>query len=186
MLPERRRLIIDPEIAGPMRTRVGATAWCVLESLAAAAPPGREIVEMDCTSRRLGARLGLSKDSAARALRRLTEAGIVERLRALQDAGVISRLGAVFNHEKAGASTLVAMAVPEHEMDNVAAYISALPQVNHNYRREDHYNLWFVMTASTRAQIDEALVTLRLWPGYPLLDLPMEKGYHIDLGFPLC
>ncbi len=79
MLPERRRLIIDPEIAGPMRTRVGATAWCVLESLAAAAPPGREIVEMDCTSRRLGARLGLSKDSAARALRRLTEAGIVER-----------------------------------------------------------------------------------------------------------
>ncbi len=62
-----------------MRNRVGATAWCVLESIACEAPPGREIVEADCTSRRLSTRLGLSKDSAARALGRLAEAGIVER-----------------------------------------------------------------------------------------------------------
>jgi DNA-binding Lrp family transcriptional regulator len=99
---------------------------------------------------------------------------------------VISRLGAVFNHQKAGASTLVAMAVPECEIDTVAASISALPQVNHNYLREDDYNLWFVMTAPRRDEIDDVLAALRHLPGYPLLDLPMEKGYHIDLGFPLC
>ena len=115
-----------------------------------------------------------------------TEAGIVKRLKALQEAGVISRLGAVFNHETAGASTLVAMAVPEGNMDAVAACISALPQVNHNYQREDRYNLWFVMTAPGRGEIDAVLATLRQWPGYPMLDLPMEKGYHIDLGFALC
>ena len=115
-----------------------------------------------------------------------TESAIIERLGALQDAGVISRLGAVFNHQKAGASTLVAMAVPQGEIDAVAASISALPQVNHNYLREDHYNLWFVVTASARAEIDAVLAALRRRPGYPMLDLPMEKGYHIDLGFPLC
>jgi DNA-binding Lrp family transcriptional regulator len=115
-----------------------------------------------------------------------TEAGIIERLAALQEAGVISRLGAVFNHEKAGASTLVAMAVPECEIDAVAASISALPQVNHNYLREDHYNLWFVVTAPGREEIDDVLAALRRRPGHPMLDLPMEKGYHIDLGFPLC
>jgi|GEM_PF-75468 len=115
-----------------------------------------------------------------------SEAAVVARLTALQEAGVISRLGGVFNHAKAGASTLVAMAVPEAEIDEAAALISALPQVNHNYLREDHYNLWFVLTAPQRAEIDAILADLRSSPGYPLLDLPMEKGYHIDLGFSLC
>jgi DNA-binding Lrp family transcriptional regulator len=114
------------------------------------------------------------------------ESEIVKRLQTLQEAGVISRLGAVFNHEKAGASTLVAMAVPEQQIEDIAGYISALPQVNHNYKREHRYNLWFVLTASTQAEIDAVLEELQRWPGFPLLDLPMEKGYHIDLGFPLC
>jgi DNA-binding transcriptional ArsR family regulator len=79
MRPERRRLIIDPEVAAPVRASVGATAWFVLEAVAFDAPTGREAVEMECTSRRLSEHLGMSKDSAARALRRLAAAGIVER-----------------------------------------------------------------------------------------------------------
>ncbi len=78
-MPPERRLIVDPGIAGPVRARVGATAWCVLESLASGAAAGVEVVEMKCTSRSLSAQIGKSKDSAARALRRLAEAGIVER-----------------------------------------------------------------------------------------------------------
>ncbi len=115
-----------------------------------------------------------------------TEAGVVKRLDLLHKAGVISRLGAVFNHEKAGASTLVAMAVPASAIDAVAAHISALPQVNHNYLREDLYNLWFVVTASRYEEIEALLAQLAQWPGYPILDLPMQRAYHIDLGFPLC
>jgi len=115
-----------------------------------------------------------------------SESEIVKRLQTLQEAGVISRLGAVFNHEKAGASTLVAMAVPDQHIEAIAAYVSALPQVNHNYKREHRYNLWFVLTASTQAEIDGVLKALHRWPSFPLLNLPMEKGYHIDLGFQLC
>ena len=115
-----------------------------------------------------------------------SESEIVKRLQTLQEAGVISCLGAVFNHEKAGASTLVAMAVPDQYIETIAAYVSALPQVNHNYKREHRYNLWFVLTASTQAEIDGVLKALQDWPSFPLLNLPMEKGYHIDLGFPLC
>ncbi len=79
------------------------------------------------------------------------------------------------------------MAVPDLEVDDVAHWISGLPQVNHNYLREDEFNLWFVVTAPNQEAVTEVLDNLRQkFPRTPLLNLPMEKGYHIDLGFPLC
>lgn len=80
MPPERRQLVIDLDIAGVVRGRVGPVAWLVLEAFASRAPVGQPVIEVSHSSRALAATVGLSKDSVARALRRLADAGIVERV----------------------------------------------------------------------------------------------------------
>lgn len=115
----------------------------------------------------------------------MTEGAVIKRLQVLDAEGAISRFGAVFMPNVVGASTLAALAVPEDQIENVAAMISAMPGVNHNYLREHEYNLWFVIIGRDRAELDERLASIEQETGCPLLDLPMEQSYHIDLGFAL-
>ena len=113
----------------------------------------------------------------------ISEDEVVERLRRLQIDRVISRVGPVFEHHRAGASLLAAVAAPPEQMDLVAARINRAPGVNHNYAREHLYNLWFVMTAPDEDTLDERLDELEMQLRLPLLRLPMVAGYHIDLSF---
>ncbi len=75
-----RFLAIDLVVAGPVRVAVGPAAWFVLEALAADAPPGCRIVRFRGGTRAIARRVGRSKDAVARALRVLTEAGVVARV----------------------------------------------------------------------------------------------------------
>lgn len=102
-----------------------------------------------------------------------------------QAAGLVSRIGPVFAPHRIGASTLAALAVPPEQLEAVAARVSALAQVNHNYEREHHWNLWFVATAPDASQLQALLTRIGAESGCPLLDLPLETPYHIDLGFDL-
>lgn len=119
-----------------------------------------------------------------------SEEAVIARLAELQRAQVLSRVGPVFDHARAGASLLAAMAVPDEERDAVAETINRAPGVNHNYAREDvarehGYNLWFVMTAADESQLASRLDALEATLGRPLLRLPMVEAFHIDLGFPI-
>ncbi|MBV2207845.1 MAG: Lrp/AsnC family transcriptional regulator [Pseudomonas sp.] len=113
------------------------------------------------------------------------ESEVLARLEQLQEFGGLSRIGPVFEHSRAGASTLVALAVPQARLEQVAARISAFPEVNHNYLREHHYNLWFVLTGPDRPHLDRLLAEIEADTGLVPLDLPMLHAYRIDLGFPL-
>lgn len=113
------------------------------------------------------------------------EAEVLASLHGLQQAGGLSRIGPVFEHSRAGASTLVALAVPAARLEQVAARISQYPEVNHNYLREHHYNLWFVLTGPNRALLDRLLAEIQADTGLLPLDLPMQRAYRIDLGFSL-
>ncbi len=101
----------------------------------------------------------------------------------LDSQEVLSRVGPVFDHKKAGASTLAALAVPEKDLDKVAGIVNQFDQVNHNYGREHSYNLWFVITASDMVALKSTIVNIELLTGLPVLVLPMEASYHIDLAF---
>lgn len=114
-----------------------------------------------------------------------SEEEVIARLERLQALGVVGRVGPVFDHARAGASLLAAVAVPEAERDAWAELINRAPGVNHNYAREHEYNLWFVMTAPDEASLAVRLDALEAELGRPLLRLPMQEGYHIDLSFPI-
>lgn len=146
---------------------------------------------MDDLSRRLLARYQKGLPICAEPYRRMaetlgcSEAEVLERLRRLEADGALSRVGPVLRHQRAGASTLAALAVPEERLQRVAERISQYAEVNHNYQREHRYNLWFVLTAGDRAQLDRVLAEIAADTGLQPLDLPMQEAYCIDLAFPL-
>lgn len=115
----------------------------------------------------------------------VTEEDVIGGLRTLTDRGAVSRVGPVFRPQRCGASSLVAMAVPEARLEAVAELVNAFPEVNHNYEREHHFNLWFVVMAETQEHLQALLHHIERQTGLTAMSLPMLAEYHIDLGFPL-
>ena len=113
----------------------------------------------------------------------VSENEVIYAISELKNSNILSRLGPVFNHKKAGASTLAAMSVPLEKLQETAAYVNSFKQVNHNYEREHAINLWFVVTAATQEEVDTTLQAMEENTGFSVLNLPMETAYHIDLGF---
>lgn len=114
-----------------------------------------------------------------------TEQDVLDALRSLAARGYISRVGPVFTPRRIGHSVLAALAVPQARLEDVADFISAYEEVNHNYEREHSYNLWFVVTASTRERVEAVLDEIDRETMLETLRLPLERAYHIDLGFAL-
>ncbi|MCB1892944.1 MAG: Lrp/AsnC family transcriptional regulator [Rhodocyclaceae bacterium] len=111
---------------------------------------------------------------------------VLAALQRLRGEGVVSRVGAVFAPRRVGASTLAALAAPPGQLDEIAARVSARPEVNHNYEREHRYNLWFVVTARDEAHLAEALAAIERDTGCQVISLPLEHEFYIDLGFDLA
>ena len=122
-----------------------------------------------------------------------SENEVIEAIKELDKLDILSRVGPVFDHKKAGASTLAAVAVPAVQLDTIAEIINQFDAVNHNYARHSNslnsdarhkgYNLWFVVTACNAIILKEVLDEIEHQTGFPILVLPMEASYHIDLSF---
>ena len=121
----------------------------------------------------LGKELGLSEETC------------YARIRALREKGLVRRLGAFFDSRKLGyASTLVAFAVPETRLYEVAAKVSDVPEVTHNYARVGDYNLWFTVNAPSRAEIGRIVAQLKRGTGIErVLELPAKRTYKLRVDF---
>ena len=115
----------------------------------------------------------------------LSEHGVLDRFSNLKKQGVLDRIGPVFRPNAVGASSLAAMAVPRERLEEVARCVSAHPGVNHNYQRGHDWNLWFVATAPSAAEVERTLSGIEEATGLIVLRLPLLEEYHIDLGFDL-
>lgn len=115
----------------------------------------------------------------------LSEEAVLEKYRLLQRDGVVDRIGPVFRPNAVGASSLAAMAVPPERLDAVARFVGEQAGINHNYQRSHTYNLWFVATAPSSAEVQWTLSCIEYATGLPVLRLPLVEEFHIDLGFDL-
>ena len=109
----------------------------------------------------------------------------LDRVRRLRERGIFRRFGAVLNPPVIGSSTLAAVSAPEERFEDVAAVINGYRQVNHNYRRDHEWNMWFVVTAASREKRDAILDEIEERTGCSVLNLPMLTDYYIDLEFPV-
>jgi len=110
------------------------------------------------------------------------EATLIAKLQAMLEAGTLTRFGPMYDAERlGGAFTLCAMSVPPADLERAAALVNAHPEVAHNYERAHRYNLWFVLATASREQIPAVIAAIEAQTGYPVLDLPREQEYFIDL-----
>ncbi len=121
----------------------------------------------------LGRELGTSENTVIELLRRFTR------------LGVVSRVGPVFRPNTVGVSTLAAASVPERDLIATADCVNSFAEVNHNYEREHHLNLWFVINTATRERLDAVLLEIERRTGHQVISLPLMRDYYIDLGFEL-
>ncbi|MDL2338184.1 MAG: Lrp/AsnC family transcriptional regulator [Pseudomonadota bacterium] len=112
-------------------------------------------------------------------------ATVLDHYRRLLHDGAISRIGGVWGAGAGGAALLCAFSVPEPRLEAVAAQVSAHTGVNHNYEREHHHNLWFVITGRDTQAVADAVDALERQTGCRALRLRMRRAYRIDLGFDL-
>lgn len=115
----------------------------------------------------------------------VTEEDVLFAFQQLNDQQFISRIGAVIAPNKMGCSALMAMAVPTEQLQQVASLVNKYPQVNHNYERENYFNLWFVLIAEDAEHLQTLISELKLKTGLETLYLPLLANYFINLGFEL-
>jgi DNA-binding Lrp family transcriptional regulator len=121
----------------------------------------------------VGEQLGIGGDEA------------LARVQRLLDGGIFRRFGPVLNPPVIGSSALAAIKAPEGRFEECAAVVNGYDQVNHNYARDHEWNMWFVVTASTRETRDAILDKIEERTGCSVLVLPMLTDYYIDLEFPV-
>ncbi|MCA1906781.1 MAG: AsnC family transcriptional regulator [Magnetospirillum sp.] len=120
---------------------------------------------------------------AAKALG-LTPEQLITRIRVMKEQGVLSRFGPMYNADRFGGhNTLVAMSVPPDRFDEVAEIVNSFPEVAHNYQRDHHLNMWFVIAADSRERVARVLTEVQDRTGLPAHDMPKLTEFHIGLKF---
>ena len=110
----------------------------------------------------------------------------IHRLQDLKKKGLIRRLGGIFDSHALGyVTTLVSARVPEDRIEAVAAAVSELPGVTHNYRRNHAFNLWFTLVSEHVAEQQETLCQLGSRTGVEFHPLSAEAFYKLRVQFDL-
>lgn len=100
----------------------------------------------------------------------------------LQERGIITRIGPFFNLDRSsGYVSLVAMTVPENEYSRVTKIVNAYDEVAHNYKRENKFNMWFVIATSSESEAMRVLREIEDKTGIKVFNLPKLKEYSLDL-----
>jgi DNA-binding Lrp family transcriptional regulator len=115
----------------------------------------------------------------------VSEQDVLTAFNELKELDLISRIGPIIPPNKLGNSMLVAMAVPEEQLHAVATIVSQFQEVNHNYERENHFNLWFVLIANNLNHLESVITEIELQTGYSAMQLPLLADFYINLGFEL-
>lgn len=114
----------------------------------------------------------------------LTEDEVISRVDFLKQQGIVRRIGAVLDARMMGyQSTLCACQVEPLDLEQVAAAVSALPGVTHNYQRDHRYNLWFTLTAPSAEALAQLLQDLQQRTGVKIVAMPATSLYKIDARF---
>jgi len=107
---------------------------------------------------------------------------LLDKIEQLLKNKILTRFGPLFDAERlGGAFSLCAMSVPAEDFERVARLVNAHAEVAHNYERAHRLNLWFVLAVEDPARISQLVSIIEKETGYPVLELPREEEYFVEL-----
>jgi len=107
---------------------------------------------------------------------------LLDKIEQLLKNKILTRFGPLFDAERlGGAFSLCAMSVPEKDFERVARLVNAHAEVAHNYERAHRLNMWFVLAVEDPARISQLVSIIEKETGYPVLELPREEEYFVEL-----
>lgn len=110
----------------------------------------------------------------------LDEEELINRIQRLRTISAITRFGPFFDAEAmGGAFCLCAMAVPGEKFEDVMTLVNAHPEVAHNYERDHHLNMWFVLACETPDRIEEVANEIESETGLRVLRFPKLREFYI-------
>lgn len=120
----------------------------------------------------------------------ITQDEVLERLHRLMSAGVLRGIMPTIESDTMGpmVSTLIALKVPDEEIERVAGVVNRYQEVSHNFRRDHPYSLWFTLASPSGERIDTVLDEVLSLTGMnpdDMLNLTTEKKFKIDVRFPI-
>jgi len=103
------------------------------------------------------------------------------RIGTLKEEGLVRQIGAIFNTGAVGyQSSLVAMSVPDEEVERAAEAINRYPGVSHNYLRPGRFNLWYTVAIPPGRSVEALVEKLsRSSGGWPTLVLPALRKFKL-------
>jgi siroheme decarboxylase len=114
----------------------------------------------------------------------LEENELMQRVQSLLDDGTLSRFGPMYNIEMlGGVYCLVAMRIPEQDLEKVIEAVNSYPEVAHNYERTHEFNVWFVLAAESKSQLEDLLADIEKQTGYPTFAMPKLEEFFVKLKF---
>ena len=116
----------------------------------------------------------------------IEEQELLDRLSNLLDENILSRFGPMYDAQKfGGAFSLVAVRVPEEDFDKVTEIVNSYPEVAHNYKRDNDYNMWYVLATDSPEKIDEVNSDIEKKIGMKVFNMPKLEEYYIGLRLPV-
>lgn len=116
----------------------------------------------------------------------IEEQALLDRLSRLLDENTLSRFGPMYDAQKfGGAFSLVAVRVPEEDFDKVTEIVNSYPEVAHNYKRDNDYNMWYVLATDSPEKIDEVNSDIEKKIGMKVFNMPKLEEYYIGLRLPV-
>ena len=91
----------------------------------------------------------------------IPEEELISVVRSLKERRVVRIIAAIFNASRLGyASSLVAFACDERDVERAAELVNSHPGVSHNYLRDHRYNMWFTISAEPGVSLDRTVEAL--------------------------
>jgi DNA-binding Lrp family transcriptional regulator len=110
------------------------------------------------------------------------EEALLERLSGMLSRGIITRVGPLYQIERmGGAFTLAALHAPVERFDDVAQQVNAFVEVAHNYERDHHLNMWFVLATEAPQEMEPTIRRIEEATGCSVFNFPKSREYFVEL-----
>lgn len=109
---------------------------------------------------------------------------LLDQTNSLVQAGVIRRICPFINYRALGrVATLVGAEVPADKLEQVAATVTSMAGVSHNYLRAGKVNLWFTLQGGDYHEIQQTLDQLAQRFAIVVHNLPVKRFFKLHVRF---